>query len=202
MTLKEAFRYMNYLDGLTDAASNFMHNLSFVTTTKRISQKEEGEMTETVDKSVDVDFQPKDVIDFACNILIEKEKLSDAIWAAKRSSDFDLDKMVAINNQKHRVINDLTRLSKVSASTKRQTQGRGYRINANGDQTPYVYDVEEITTIDFDRSKVKKEISKLTKEADSISQQIELHTITTTVEYIPLWEISETMIDILEEEKV
>jgi hypothetical protein len=204
MILKEAFRYMNYLDELMNSAFSYIQTPSFMTKTnqlcknKRDKDGNEHEEKNILPKSIEVSFQPQDVIDIIDIILDEKEKLSNAIWTAKGTAPFDIDKMVAINSQKRKAINEFTRLAKMNKSTLRQSEKRGYIINANGEQTPYFYDVEEITTIDFDRTKVKQAISRLTKEADKNSHDIDLCLLTTEVDYEQKWDITMTLVDILE----
>lgn len=77
-------------------------------------------------------------------------------------------------------------------------QGRGYRINEAGDQTPLLYDVEVTTTPAYDVSAAKAAMRKANKEADKKSTEIEAAMINTEVDYAPIFEADEDFEDVME----
>ena len=49
-------------------------------------------------------------------------------------------------------------------SCEKTIAGKGYKFNVNNEQVPYIYDVVEKTTIDFDRNTVKALIKNIQKK--------------------------------------
>ena len=72
-----------------------------------------------------------------------------------------------------------------------KTTAKGYKFDINGEQKPYVYDVNRKTSIDFDRTDVRNLIKKYLKETDEISAKLDLIEITTQVNFAPKWDINE-----------
>ena len=77
-------------------------------------------------------------------------------------------------------------------------EGSGYKFNSEGNQVAYVYDVKKITTIDFDRNKVKKLIKNLSEQCDKVSNDIDRSFVNTKVEFEPRWSFTDTIEDICE----
>lgn len=81
----------------------------------------------------------------------------------------------------------------------RDTVGRGYRFNVANEQVPYVYDIQEITIIDFERWEVRELIQKCRKGMDEISAKLDRAEIMTEVGHVPRWSIDDDFEDVLEE---
>ena len=201
MNLKESYRYANYLDDLLNKASSYLRNDKFVTTTKQehLRSKVNSEATDEiidVQKPYDVEFTPNDVINFAVKVLAEKEKLADAIAIAKANAEINIDTAIALNKKKQYFANTLEALSNIKPR-QRTTSGKAYRFNINNEQVPYTYDIEETTTIDFDRNDVKNLVKKYLKETDEISAKLDAIEINTQVLFECSWDVNDNFEDIV-----
>lgn len=206
MTLKEAFTYQNFLEEIITKGETYLSNTGFVTTTKELHKKKaanpEVEDEEVIAKKpYDVDFGVAEVIDFVVDAIKEKEALSKAISTTKKNLDFDIDAAISMNGKKQGFINILKMMNR-QKSSESTIQGSGYRINSvDGNQMRYFYDVDRVTTIDFDRNNVKGLIKKYAKDCDDTSAKIELTMITANVEFDPRWDMNDTFEDIIENTK-
>lgn len=195
MNLKESYRYANYLDGLLSAAYTYLRNKGFVTTTveehlRKNSNPDVENETIEVQKPFDVEFKPNDVIDFAVKVIEEKEKLSNAIAVAKSATEIDIDNAIAMNKKKQGFVSVLNSIADIKSS-EIKTTSKGYKFDINGEQKPYVYDVNRKMSIDFDRTDVRNLIKKYLKETDEISAKLDLIEITTQVDFVPTWDVNE-----------
>lgn len=195
MNLKESYRYANYLDGLLSTAYTYLRNKGFVTTTveehlrKQSNPDVENETIE-VQKPFDVEFSPNDVIDFVVKVITEKEKLSDAIAKAKNTTDINIDNAISMNKKKQVFVSVLNGIADIKPS-EIKTTSKSYKFDINGEQKPYVYDVNRKTSINFDRNDVRNLIKKYLKETDEISAKLDLIEITTQVDFTPTWDVNE-----------
>lgn len=202
MILKEAFQYQNYLDKLLNMATEYLDNDSFLTTTKQTHKKSKADKdaadeTIVVQKPQGINFSPSDVIDFIMEVLQEKETVGFAITKAKRNTKFDIDQTISMNKKKQIFISHLIKMANMKSMEKKST-GIGYRLNVAGDQTKYYYDVEEITSIDFNRGNVKALVKKLTKDTEKVSAELDRIMILTEVDVVPKWDITDTLEDLIE----
>ena len=194
MNLKESYRYANYLDGLLSTAYTYLRNKGFVTTTveehlrKQSNPDVENETIE-VQKPFDVEFTPNDVIDFVVKVIEEKEKLSESIAKAKNTTEINIDNAIAMNKKKQGFVSVLNGIADIKPS-ETKTTAKGYKFDINGEQKPYVYDVNCKTSIDFDRNDVRNLIKKYLKETDEISAKLDLIEITTQVDFIPVFDVN------------
>lgn len=206
MTLKEAFTYQNFLNEIIMKGETYLSNSGFITTTKEIHKKNaansEAEDEEIVAKKpYDVDFGVTDVIDLVVDTIREKESLAQAISTTKKNLDFDIDAAVSLNGKKQGFINTL-KIMNHQKSSESTVQGSGYRINSiDGNQMRYFYDIDKVTTIDFDRNDVKGLIKKYAKDCDETSAKIELTMIMANVDFSPRWDLNDTFEDIIENAK-
>ena len=195
MNLKESYRYANYLDDLLSTAYTYLRNKGFVTTTveehlrKQSNPDVENETIE-VQKPFDVEFSPNRVIDFVVKVIEEKEKLSESIAEAKSTTEINIDNAISMNKKKQGFVSVLNGIADIKPS-ETKTTSKSYKFDINGEQKPYVYDVNRKTSIDFDRTDVRNLIKKYLKETDEISAKLDLIEITTQVDFIPKWDINE-----------
>ena len=195
MNLKESYRYANYLDGLLSTAYTYLRNKGFVTTTveehlrKQSNPDVENETIE-VQKPFDVEFKPNQVIDFVVRVLNEKDKLSEAIAEAKSTTEINIDNAISMNKKKQAFVSVLNGIADIKPS-EIKTTSKSYKFDINGEQKPYVYDVNRKTSIDFDRNDVRNLIKKYLKETDEISAKLDLIEITTQVDFVPTWDVNE-----------
>ena len=195
MNLKESYRYANYLDSLLRRAYTYLGNTGFVTTTveehlrKQSNSDVENETIE-VQKPFDVEFSPNDVIDFVVKVIEEKEKLSEAIAEAKSTTEINIDNAISMNKKKQGFVSVLNGIADIKPS-ETKTTSKSYKFDINGEQKPYVYDVNRKTSIDFDRTDVRNLIKKYLKETDEISSKLDLIEITTQVDIEPRFDVND-----------
>ena len=194
MNLKESYRYANYLDNLLNTAYIYLRNKGFVTTTveehlRSKSNPEVEDETIEVQKPFDVEFSPNDVIDFVVKVIEEKEKLSESIAKAKSTTEINIDNAIAMNKKKQGFVFILNGIADIKPS-ETKTTSKSYKFDINGEQKPYVYDVNRKTSIDFDRTDVRNLIKKYLKETDEISAKLDLIEITTQVDFVPAFDVN------------
>ena len=195
MNLKESYRYANYLDGLLSTAYTYLCNNGFVTTTveehlrSKSNPEVENEIIE-VQKPFDVEFSPNDVIDFVVKVITEKEKLSAAIAEAKSTTEINIDNAISMNKKKQTFVSVLNGIADIKPS-EIKTTSKSYKFDINGEQKPYVYDVNRKTSIDFNRTDVRNLIKKYLKETDEISSKLDLIEITTQVDIEPRFDVND-----------
>ena len=120
---------------------------------------------------------------------------------AKTANGQDFDGMIAVNNRKRMLLNRLVTMANVKAS-ETITTGKATKFNGEGNQTVYCYDIKEVTTIDFDRNKVKAIANRLRKELDDTSTKIDVMQLETMVEYETELDIGDNLEDAIEKWKV
>ena len=195
MNLKESYRYANYLDNLLNTAYSYLRNKGFVTTTKqnhlrsKANSDAQDEVIE-VQKPYDVEFTPMNVVDFAVKVIDEKERLANAIAVAKAGTEINIDNAIAMNKRKQGFVSILNGMADIKASES-IVSGSDYKFNQEGNQVKYFYNIEQSTSIDFDRTDVRNLIKKYLKETDEISAKLDLIEITTQVDFIPKWDIND-----------
>ena len=200
MNLKESYRYANFLENLLDSAKNYLGRDDFVTTTKEdhLRSKENkdavDELGVVVAKQIDVDFTPNQVIDFIVKVVNEKEKLFTAIAGAKATTEINIDNAISLNKRKQSIIYTLQMLANRKPK-EIQITGRDYKFDINGEQKPYNYNINKITSIDYDRNTVKNLIKKYRKECDEISSKLDEIEITTQVDFTPLFDVNDSFED-------
>lgn len=203
MVLKEAYRYQKFLAGLIQSAEYYLYKKDFVTTVEQYHERKKSNPdaeNETVQKEnptkSSVDFSVNDLLRFIPELLEEKENLSIAINKAKNTTEIDIDASLSMNKQKQefiRVLNDMNS----KKSCEKTITGKGYKFNVNNEQVPYIYDVVEKTTIDFDRNTVKALIKKYSKETDHVSTILDRIVLTTQVDFDPKYDINDTLEELL-----
>ena len=203
MVLKEAYRYQKFLSQMIQSAEYYLYKKDFVTTVEQYHERKksnpdaENEIVqkENLTKS-SVDFSVNDLLRFIPELLEEKENLSIAINKAKNTTEIDIDASLSMNKQKQefiRVLNDMNS----KKSCEKTITGKGYKFNVNNEQVPYIYDVVEKTTIDFDRNTVKALIKKYSKETDHVSTMLDRIVLTTQVDFDPKYDNNDTLEELL-----
>ena len=203
MILKEAFRYQNYLSSLFTETVGYLSREDFITTTtqnhnRKKSNPDADDEKVVVQKPYNVEFKPNDLIDFAVKLIDEKQKLSDVITEAKKTTSFDVDAAMSMNKTKQGFIHVLRRMASIKP-IESEKEGVSYKFNNDGDQVSYRYPIKEIKTIDYNREDVKKLINKYKKETDEISTERDRIDIMTEVNYKPIWEVDTPLEDIIED---
>lgn len=200
---QEAYRYQKFLSQMIQSAEYYLYKKEFVTTVEQYHERKKSNPdaeNETVQKEnptkSSVDFSVNDLLRFIPELLEEKENLSIAINKAKNTTEIDIDASLSMNKQKQefiRVLNDMNS----KKSCEKTITGKGYKFNVNNEQVPYIYDVVEKTTIDFDRNTVKALIKKYSKETDHVSTMLDRIVLTTQVDFDPKYDINDTLEELL-----
>lgn len=202
MNLKESFRYQNYLGALFSSVSAYLQdkrNLVIIKQEHLRKNANPDAQDETIDASKERAFTQDNgtIIEFMKAIVDEKYALAIAINKAKTSCGIDIDAETARNSQRRTMATILERVATIKPS-ECKTQGSDFKFNATGEQVRYFYDIKETTTIDFDRNKVKRLAKSLAKESDETSTAIDRCMIDTDVNFIPSFNVGDSIEDALE----
>lgn len=221
MKLKESFRYMNFLEGLMEVGMDLLRTESFITKMKethlrsKANPEAEDEVIEVsnsttitdaygiqpdpdsvdISELVELDFDTNRVICFMQEVLEEKDNLSKAISKSKSDASIDIDAATSSNKDRQDFVRRLRYMYDMK-SYEKVSEGSGYKLNNEGNQVSYVYDIKKVTSINFDRNKVKKLIKSLSELCDKVSAEIDRVLITQEVEFEPKWSLTDTLEEI------
>ena len=204
MNLKEAFRYQNKLQAFLEEAQNTLDRDSNVTRVEntylrhKVNAEAEDETVLTVP---DTEYyeQITDLTRFMLYLLDEKAALSAAIRKAKDALDIDMDGEVSLNAARQRAARTLQHMNSLRSSEQILPNGGvGYRFNAEGNQVSYRCDVKRVTTINFDRSVIRRELAKLNQRADETSAKLDLCLVTSKVDYEPPFDVNDSFAEAFE----
>ena len=195
MTLKEAFRYKNFLKSLTSQVTNAMcipANIMATTKTHHLHDVN----PEAEDKVEEVKTKVTADINAALRMYIATEKLTEAIETAKSSLGFSLDAKIQGNIARQGMAAIIKSVLN-NKENESQDTGTAYRFNAEGNQMPYVYAVDVAQTELFNRTEFKNALDDARKTSDTISSKIDTAMVTTEVPYEAPWDVNSTMDDII-----
>ena len=167
MKLKEAFRFQNKLQRLMDEGEGILNrekNVTKVETTyfrKKVMSEAEDETVLEVPETEYAE-QITELVGFMVYLLDQKEQLSKAIRTAKSKLEIDMDSEVSLNSKRQELSRLLGRMSDLRGSeVVLPNGGTGYRFNTDGNQVSYRCDVKKVTTINYDRNKVRNHLAAL-----------------------------------------
>ena len=129
-----------------------------------------------------------EMAEFLLFLLDEREKLSAAIHQAKVSLSLaaGLDGEVSLNGKRQEIATLLRHMAGLrNGEVLISNGGVGYRFNNEGNQVSYRCDATQVTTIDFDRNKIRGMATALSKRADEISMSLDKCLVNTEVSYEP-----------------
>lgn len=204
MNLKEAFRCQNKLKALMDEAESILEDKRNITEVKvttlysRVVPERENEVT--------VEAAPSEYADridavaaFLLDLLHEREKLSQAIRTAKAQMPIDMDSEVSLNTRRQAVARVLRTMVDLRCSeTMRPGGAVGYRFNAEGNQVVYRCDEKRVTTIHYDRNRIRAELKKLTAQLDAVSTELDRWLINSEVAYEAPFDVNDSFAAIFE----
>lgn len=204
MNLKEAFRYQNKLQALMTEAEGILmsdRNITKIRTTvfhKKVMPELENETTEEVAPSEYAD-RINGVMAFLLYLLDEHEKLAKGIHDAKAALPIDMDNEVSLNGKRQRIASTLRRMVDLRGSeVLMPSGGTGYRFNAEGNQVSYRCDAKRVTTINFDRNKVRSNLSALNKKSDEISAELDRCMVNSVVAYEAPFDVNDSFAAVFE----
>ena len=204
MNLKEAFRYQNKLEYLMAEAKEILsreRNVTKVENTAlrhKVNPEAEDETTLEVPETEYAD-QITEIAVFLMYLLNERETLSRAIRKAKKGMAIDFDGEVSLNAKRQNIADIFRRMSEIRCSEKLHPgMGVGYKFNAEGNQVSYRCDLKKVTTINFDRNKVRAYATGLSKKADRMSAELDKCTVNTEVGYEAPFDVNDTFAEVLQ----
>jgi hypothetical protein len=204
MNLKEAFRYQNKIQNLMSEAEAILAQERNVTkvenTTLRHKVNPDAEDETTVEMpSTEYAEQITDIAVFLMFLLGERERLSTAIRAAKQEMDIDFDGEASLNAKRQEISRIFRRMAEIRCSENlHPNAGVGYKFNAEGNQVSYRCDLKKVTTINFDRNKVRAYASGLSKKADQISAELDKRLVNTMVSYEAAFDVNDSFAEVLQ----
>lgn len=204
MNLKEAFRYQNKIQQLMEEAQNILlwdKNLVRVENTTLLHKVNPEAQDETALETVDCEYADRitQVVMLLMYLLDERVKLSRAIRAAKQAMDLDFDGEVSLNTKRQEIARLLRRMGQIrNGETLIPNGGVGYKFNAEGNQVSYRCDLKKVTTINFDRNKVRSLAAGLSKKADRVSAELDRQTVNAEVDYEAPFDVNDTFADVLQ----
>ncbi len=198
MNLKEAFRYQNKLQSFMDEVQSILNREENITEVEKTYLRHKV-MPEAEDEVIVVAPESEysdritDVTRFLLFLLTEKERLFAAIRRAKDALPVDMDSEVSLNTTRQSIARTLKQMNDLrSSEVVFPSGGTGYRFNAEGNQVAYKCDVRRVTTINFDRNVIRRELQKLNRRADEVSAQLDLCLVTSKVEYEPPFDVNDS----------
>ena len=206
MNLKEAFRFQNKLQSMMDEAQSILGSTANITkvqnTYLRKKVMTEAENETTIDApATEYSEQITLVAEFLLHLLSEREKLSVAIFQTKAGLNLPagLDGEVSLNSKRQEVAGLFRRMAGLrSSEVLIPTGGTGYRFNNEGNQVSYRCDVKRVTTINFDRNKIRKMCGDLSRKADEVSAALDSVLVNTQVEYTVPFDVNATFAEAFE----
>ena len=103
-----------------------------------------------------------------------------------------MDGEVSLNASRQRAARPLQHMNSLRSSEQILSNGgMGYRFNAEGNQVSYRCDVKRVTTINFDRNVIRRELAKLNQRADETSAKLDLCLVTSKVDYEPPFDVND-----------
>ena len=202
MNLKEAFRYQNKLQRLMDEAQGILSrdkNVVKVENTALLHKVNPEAEDETTLEMPDTEYAGEitDIAVFLMFLLQQREQLSYAIRTAKQSMDIDFDAEVSLNARRQKIAGIFRHLGEIRSSEMLYSgAGMGYKFNAEGNQGSYRCDLKTVTTINFDRNKVRAYASGLNKKADQISSELDRQMVNTEVCYEAPFDVNDSFAEI------
>ena len=204
MNLKEAFRYQNKIERLMGEAKDILSRERNVTKVENTSLRHKvnpDAADETTLELPETEYadQITEIAVFLMFLLDEREKLSRSIREAKKAMDIDFDGEVSLNAKRQTISDVFRRMSEIRCSEKlHPNMGVGYKFNAEGNQVSYRCDLKTVTTINFDRNKVRAYAAGLSKKADLISAELDKSMVNTEVDYESPFDVNDTFAEVLQ----
>lgn len=203
MNLKDAFRAQNKLQALMDEAGDILQdrgNTLKVTTTHLRSKVMSEAQDAVVEESAPSEYAEhiNQVAAFLMAMLAEREELSAAIRAAKSKLTLDMDSETGLNRVRQSLADIFRRMAVLrNSEVVIANGGSGYRFNGEGNQVSYRCDAKRVTTINFDRNKIRGMATELGRKADKVSARLDQCLVNTAVDYTLPFEMNDSFETIL-----
>lgn len=200
MTLKETFRYQNFIKQMMRAAELFLADPSnLVTITKSHQMKAANPDAEDKIETVapETEYTAADVLDFAASLVDERVALTKAINKAKAHAILDLDALIEGNKMRQSVVGLFRRVIQKGKPTESVSRGVSYKFNVEGNQAQYYYDIVSKSQPTFDPAKLMRIVSDMSSEAERVSVSADALRVNTEVDFSPRYNVTLTFDEIM-----
>lgn len=204
MNLKEAFRYQNKLQRLMEEAQEVLareRNVTKVENTMlrhKVCSEAEDETTVEMPET-EYGEQITEVTVLLMFLLNERERLTYAIREAKRGMELDFDGEVSLNAKRQEIAGIMRRMNEIRCSENLYPgAGVGYKFNAEGNQVSYRCDLKKVTTINFDRNRVRSFAKGLSRKADQVSAELDKCMVNVEVGYVAPFDVNDSFAQVLQ----
>lgn len=134
---------------------------------------------------------------FLMELLSQRERLAAAIRDAKAGLDIDMDSQAGLNRTRQQLAATLRQMTAYRSGEKILSGGgTGYRFNSDGNQVIYRCDAKVVTTIDFDRNRIKAMALELSRRADEVSAKLDRCLVNGEVAYRPPFDVNDSFDEI------
>lgn len=202
MNLKEAFHYQTFLNSLMEIATVRVGRTgNALRITKRHLRSKANPEAQDFEEIVEPEgYVPVTAyIAFMQTAIEAKQALTEAISNAKSALDFDMDAAVESNKFRQSANSALKRVIQGNKPYERTERDSDYKFNAEGNQTPYYYEVEVVAEEMFDKPEVRSVAKDLISEANELSAKIDSAMVNTIVDYAPAFDVNDSFDDIIAE---
>ena len=204
MNLKEAFRYQNKMNTLSREALDILRmdrNVVKVENTALLHKANPEAQDETVREIPETEYHEHitELAGLVMYLMEEREKLSNAIRVTKANMDMDFDGETGLNVRRQQAAEIFSRMAEIRSSEELHPgKGVGYKFNAEGNQVSYRCDLKRVTTINFDRNKIRAFASALHKKADRISADLDKHLVNGEVDYEAPFDVNDSFAAVMQ----
>jgi len=206
MNLKEAFRFQNKLQTLMMEARRILEDDDNITkvqnTYLRHKVMAEAEDETTIEATAtEYSERITEVAEFLVYLLTEREKLNAAIYRAKGNLPFTagFDGEVSLNGKRQEIAELFRHMAGLrNGEVLIHNGGVGYRFNNEGNQVSYRCDVKRVTTVNFDRNKIRKMCAELSRKSDETSASLDGALVNTAVDYEAPFDVNEAFAGVFE----
>lgn len=212
INLKEACRYANYLDDVlykVGALFDRSENAYKITELHKRSESNPAVADEEVVVTNERIFtkQLSDIAFLYERLLNEKLQLALAINIAKSTHTIawsennqmlDLDSAIEYNKKLRNFSQSKLKYLSNKKDSMDKLVGKGFMINAEGNQVAYSYTVEKNYKVDFDKKVISDKSKKLLEKTDKISTLIDEFMLKQIVDFTPAYSLHDSVEDIIE----
>lgn len=198
MNLKEAFRFQNKMTSVSREALRILsmdRNVVKVENTALCHKVNPEAQDETICENSETEYSDRitELAGLVMYLVEEREKLGQAIRKTKSAMDMDFDGETGLNVRRQEAAEVFAHMAEIRSSEEiHPCKGVGYKFNAEGNQVSYRCDLKKVTTINFDRNKIRAFATALHKKADRISAELDKQLVNAAVDYEPPFDVNDS----------
>lgn len=209
LNVVEACKLARNIENFKREICNYLVDESYLCT-KKENHLRSKVSSDLADEVIDIEdtreynLTVEDILVIVDSLMEKKARLSSAIEDAKHNISIEVnghtlsyDSAIEYNKSlRDFVIYSMRILNRKKEGTSTR-QNRGYKMDAEGKQTSYIYDVEVTTTFTFDKANAKKKEKEYRKLADEVSTKIDEAKLTNYIDIDIDIDTSDTLEDII-----